>query len=142
LEPEQVNPRLTNFSKRRRRLLTSITLGSWLFAFFIATVHACGLYAEENGRPSHETDALAATATEPDDDPSPGCEEFCATAAAAPVSKVQAVLKAERSPDVLLHSFSRAHCGMRRTVTAELVRPRPSPLPDIDLNIRFVRFAL
>jgi len=137
-----VNPRVTNFSIRRRRLLTSITLGSWLFAFFIATVHACGLYAEGNGFPLHETDARTVTVTEPNDDPSPGCEEFCATVAAAPVSKVQTVLQAERSPHVPLHSHQHAVSAMRRPVTVQFVPPRPPLRPGVDLNIRFVRFAL
>ncbi len=133
---------VTNFSMRRRRLLTSITLGSWLFAFFIATVHACGLYAEENGFPLHETDARTVTATELNDEPSPACEEFCATVAAAPVSKVQTLLQAERSPHVPLDSCLHAVSAMRRLVTVQFVPPRPPPPPDVDLNIRFVRFAL
>ena len=136
-----MNPRVTNFSIRRRRLLTSITLGSWLFAFFIATVHACGLYAEENGFPLHESDACAVTVAEPNDDPSQGCEEFCATAAAAPVSKAQTLFQAERSPHVPLHSCPLAVSAVRRPVAVAFVQPRPPP-PDVDLNIRFVRFAL
>lgn len=137
-----MNSKVTNSSTRRRRILTSITLGSWLLASFIATVHACGLYAEESGFPLHETDAPTVTLAEPTDDPSPGCEEFCATAAVAPVSKVQALLQAERGPDVPLHSCSPAGSAMRRPVTVEFVPPRPPRLPDVDLNIRFVRFAL
>ena len=137
-----MKPGVTNFSIRRRRLLTSITLGSWLFAFFIATVHACGLYAEENGFPLHESDACAVAVSGPNDDPSPGCEEFCATVAAAPVSKVQTLFQAERSPHVPLHSCSHTVSAMRRPATVQFAPPRPPPLPGVDLNIRFVRFAL
>lgn len=126
----------------RRRLLTSITLGSWLFAFFVATVHACGVYAEEHGFPLHESDACAIAVAEPNDDPSPGCEEFCATVAAAPVSKVQTLSQAERSPNGPLHSCARAVSAIRRPVTVQFVPSRSPPLPDVDLNIRFVRFAL
>jgi hypothetical protein len=61
---------------------------------------------------------------------------------AAPVSKVQTLLQAERGPHVPLHSCPHAVSAMRRPVTVQFVPPRPPPLPDVDLNIRFVRFAL
>ena len=133
---------MANFTTRRRRLLTSITLGSWLFAFFVATVHACGLYGEESGFPLHGSDASAITVAEPNDDPTPGCEEFCATVAAAPVSKVQTLSQMARSPYVPLRSCPRAVSAMRRPVTVQFAPSRSPPLPDVDLSIRFVRFAL
>lgn len=133
--------RVTIFRIRWRRLLTSATLGSWLLAVFVATVQGCGLHAAEMGLLQQQTTASTVTPIRGGDDSLPGCEDFCSTATAGRVLELQ-TLQIQSGAHVQLALSSRDDSAKWRPVSAQFTSPRPPPLPAVDLNIRFVRFAL
>jgi hypothetical protein len=126
---------------RWSRLLTSVTLGSWLFAFFIATVHACGWHASEVGFPPQKTSASTVATTEGSGDSLPSREELCVAVTAAPVFKIQA-LQAHVGTHVALPYRVCDGSASRRLVSSQLASPSSVPPLVVDLNLRFVRFVL
>ena len=61
------------FRRRQRKLIISVSLGCWLFAFFLGVVNACevaGELAASHRTATHDHDHGDSTTT--------GCEHFCA----------------------------------------------------------------
>jgi hypothetical protein len=128
------------FNSRRRRILTSVILGCWLSAFFVAAVHACG----SNGEMAGPQPVVAASIDDQghdDGDTHPGCKSFCA-------ENVPVLAKAQGAQDqpvgsaLLLPPFA-GEPLLPPVAWAPSPPHGRSPPPGIALiNIRFVRLAL
>jgi hypothetical protein len=124
-------------SARQRKVLTSVTLGCWLFAFFVGVVHACGL-DEDLGRSQRVV--AASIDNQGDDDARLGCERFCADNLPV-LAKLQSVQDQPGGQTLLLLPFSDEPLLAGMASTPSLLH-RPHPPPGIALNTRFVRLAL
>lgn len=67
------------FNAHRRKVITSVTLGCWLFAFFIGVVHACGQEVALDHARHGGSSVMASTDSQSHDDRdvAPYCEQFC-----------------------------------------------------------------
>jgi hypothetical protein len=122
---------------RHRKILASITLGCWLFAFLVGIASACGLDDER----MHSWAAVAATESQGhgDDAKVPGCEQFRATDLPA-LTKIQSAQDLPGGPTLAPAPFIEVLPAWAS------VTPKPMrwthPPPDIALYTRFVRLAL
>jgi hypothetical protein len=128
------------FSALQRKVLTSVTLGCWLFAFFVGVVHACVL----NGELGHSQQVVSISIDSQgldDHDAHPGCEQFCAEN--VPVLAQASSVAGQSGEQALLPSPPR-WCVSRWVSTASpaVAMHRPHPPPGVALNTRFVRLAL
>jgi hypothetical protein len=127
------------FNAHQLKVLTSVTLGCWLFAIFVGVVHACGL----DGELGHTQQVVAASIDsqrQGDDDAHPGCEQFCADNLPV-LAKLQAVQDQPGGQALLLPSFV-GEPLLARMASVPSPLHRPHPPPGIALNTRFVRLAL
>ena len=114
---------------RRRRLITSLALGAWLFAFVVSVVHACDLANDLVGPLQ-----VAASALDQDSahEMLPGCAQFAAADLPLPAKAMANQGQADVQPSLLVHA-GRSTVTSAATDVPLLARPRPSP--------RFPRFA-
>ena len=63
--------------RQRRKVITGMMLGAWLFAFSVGVVHACG-WLESTAAPGDSV-VVKANDRSTDANPADGCEQFCAT---------------------------------------------------------------
>jgi len=122
----------------QRRVVTSVTLGCWLFAFFVGVVHACGL-DETLGHSQEVVTVSANSQVQGDDAAVPGCEQFCA-ADLPLLAKVQSV---QDQPGG--HALPPPSLGEPLLVRVAWVPSpvhRPHPPPGIALITHYVRLAL
>ena len=127
------------FNAHQRKILTSVTLGCWLFAFFVGVVHACGLDGEL-GRSQQVVAASIDSQRHGDDDAHPGCEQCCADNLPVLV-KLQSVQDQPGGQALLLPPFV-VDPLLARMASVPSPLHRPHPPPGIALNTRFVRLAL
>lgn len=127
------------FSAHQRKVLTSVTLGCWLFALSVGVVHACGLDGEL-GHPQRAVTASTDSEDQGDDDAHPGCERFCADNLLL-LAKLQSVQDQPAGQALLLAPFvGEPLLAWMAPVPSPLHRPHPPP--GIAVNTRFVRLAL
>ena len=125
------------FKARHRKVVTSVALGCWLFAFFVGVIHACGLdeaigHAHQGATVSTDSQGDAA-------DTVPGCEQFCASD--LPVLATPQPAQDQPIGHALLPRF----LGEPLLVRVPSVPPplqRQHPPPGVVLITRFVRLAL
>ena len=123
---------------RRRRILASVSLGSWLFAFFVGVAHACGIEAVLG--PVQQPVTVAADIHDHgDEDALPGCERLCADDFPL-LAKLQAVQDQVGGQALFLPGLGEP-LVVRVAWAPSQVRHLHPP-PDIAPTIRFVRLAL
>jgi hypothetical protein len=127
------------FNAHQRKVLTSVTLGCWLFAFVVGIVHACGLDGER-GRSQQVVAASIDSQRPGDGDVHSGCEQFCADNLPV-LAKLQSVQDQPGGQALLLPPFVGEPLLARMASVPSPLR-RPHSPPDIALNTRFVRLAL
>ena len=122
----------------QRKVVASLALGGWLFAFFVGVAHACGLDAGLGA--AHHAVTVSAVGQNPcDGDALPGCKQFCADDLPV-LAKLQSIqdqpggsaLLPPSSGEPLLVRVAWVHSPLHRLY----------PPPDIAPNTRFVRLAL
>ena len=123
---------------RQCQRIASFALGCWLFAAFVAAVHACAVDGKLVG--AHHATKGAPTHHEQSDNSPPGCEQFCTDMVRAPV-KSTPVLDQSGEPALLLAPVLGAPMvTCAAPLTSLLVHPHPPP--GIALYTRFLRLAL
>jgi len=122
----------------QRKVLTAIALGSWLFAFFVGVVHACGIDAE-SGLLQQTVSISADSQDQDDEDALPGCEQFCADDLPL-LAKLQSVQ--DQPGGYVLPLPSSGAPILARVISASSPLHRRYPPPGIALITRFVRLAL
>jgi hypothetical protein len=127
------------FNAHQRKILTSVTLGCWLFALFVGVVHACGLDGEL-GRSHHVVAVSIDSQRHGDGDAHPGCQQFCADNVPV-LAKLQSVQDQPGGQALLLLPFM-GEPLLARMASVPSPLHRPHPPPGIALNTRFVRLAL
>lgn len=133
---------MTRYRRFRRNILTSVALGTWLFAVLVSAAHACGpgiLHGGHGGlsppvaAQDHETEAVksaAVTASEP----------LCV---AAPTVIPSRAFHAPQVDQPAAVATSPSYLTLAaRIATAPAVLDRPDPPPSIALYTRFLRLAL
>jgi hypothetical protein len=125
------------FNVHQRKVLTSVTLGCWLFALFVGVVHACGLDGELD-RSQHVV--AASIDSHRQSDAHPGCQQCCADNLPVLV-KLQSVQDQPGGQALLLPPFV-GEPLLARMASVPSPLHRPHPPPGIALNTRFVRLAL
>jgi hypothetical protein len=129
---------MVTFNAHQRKVVASVALGCWLFAFFVGVVYACGL-DEGLGYSQQVVTASSENQVGGDEDALPGCERFCAE---KPVlAKLQAVQDQPEGQTLLFARFSGGSLLPPFASTPSTVH-RLYPPPGIALNTRFVRLAL
>ena len=123
---------------RHRKHVASFALACWLFAVFVAAVHACTLEGELVG--AHAVTASATEHHEQGGISPPGCEQFCTDVVRAPV-KSTLVLDQPAEQALLLATVVGAPT-VTSAVPATSPLDRPHPPPGIALYSRFLRLAL
>jgi hypothetical protein len=122
----------------QRKVVTSVTLGCWLFAFFVGVVHACGL-EQALGHSQQVVAALTDSQGQGDEDALPSCEQFCADDVPV-LAKLQSV---QDQPGG--HALPPPSLGdplLVRVAAVPSPLHRPHPPPGVALITRFVRLAL
>lgn len=122
----------------QRKVLTSVTLGCWLFALFVGVAHACGLDAALSPL-HHAVTVSVGSQDQGDEDALLGCEQFCADDLPV-VAKLQLVQDHPGGHALPLPSLGEPL--IIRVAWAPSLARRLDPPPDIAPNIRFVRLAL
>jgi len=122
----------------RRKVVTSVTLGCWLFAFFVGVVHACVL--DEALGHTHQVVIVATDNRDIGDDHAvPGCEQFCATDVPV-LAKLQSVQDQPGGHALPLPFLDEPL--LVRVASVPSPPHRPHPPPGVALITRFVRLAL
>jgi hypothetical protein len=121
----------------RRKVIASVCLGTWFFAFFVAIAHACDVEAAL-GPLQHAVAAPADCQDQSDKDALPGCKQLCADDLPV-LAKLQAVQ--DQTGGQALPPPSLGAPLVLRVSWAPQVR-HLHPLPDFAPNIRSVRLAL
>ena len=127
---------MTFLRPRQRKRIASFALGCWLFAAFVAAVHACAVDGELVG--AHPVTMGATHHDEQGDNSPPGCEQFCTD-----VALVKSTLAQDQLGEPALLAAPVLGAPMvtgAALVTSPLDRPHPSP--GIALYTRFLRLAL
>jgi hypothetical protein len=123
-------------ARRHRKLLTSLVLGTWLFAHFVAVVHACNTLAPAG---VHDVAMVMDAGQGGEDDCSKNCLQFCSDD--TPVAgKVQFVQDQPAGQPLLV-----AHPDVAwnpASLSARTVDQRAHPPPDVPLLLRTLRLAL
>lgn len=128
-----------SLSKRRRKSLTSIVLGVWLFALFVGFVHACGL--DEDSLRADQIKAVNAGCHGQGDQGIPAaCAKFCSDDLPL-LAKVKALQDPPAGQAFLIVSIN-GDSFLRGPVSNPTLLPSPDPPPVIAVNTRLVRLAL
>ena len=125
------------FQPRHRKLISSVALGCWLFAFFVAVVSGCEIVGEL-AAPHHAT--TGAIHHHDLDDAQTGCEQFCAN----DISTQAKVKSFQHQPGGQL-SLTAPVAGphaVAGVLSASSLPDHPDPPPDLALYARFLRFVL
>lgn len=130
---------MARFNAHQRKILTSVTLGCWVFALFVGVVHACGL-DEALGHSQQMVSASIDSHGQGDDDAGTGCERFCADN--LPVLAKLQMVQDQPGGQALISPLRVGEPLFARMTAATSRLDRPHPPPGIALNIRFVRLAL
>lgn len=122
---------------RRRRLITSLALGAWLFAFVVSVVHACDLAGELGGWSLQV--AASALDRSSSDEVLPGCAQFAAADLPLPTKATASQVQAPVQPALPVRAG-------RGTVTSAApgvpLLGRSRPPPQVPPFARFLRLAL
>lgn len=127
------------FNAHQRKVVASVALGCWLFAFLVGVVYACGP-DEALGYSQQVVMASSENQAEGDEDAVPGCERFCSENMPV-LAKLQAVQDQPEGQTLLFARFSGGSLLPPIASTPSTVH-RLYPPPGIALNTRFVRLAL
>jgi hypothetical protein len=123
---------------RQRKVVTSVALGCWLFAFFVGVIHACGL--NEGIDHSQQASAIVIDCqSQGDDDGVPDCERFCANNLPV-LAKLQSVQ--DQPGGTALPAPFLGQPFLVRLGTLPPALHRSHPPPAVALITRFVRLAL
>lgn len=125
---------------RQRRVLASVTLACWLFAFVVGVVQACGLHEALSFAPHAPTASVDSQDRHGDDDAHQHCERNGADEMAL-LAKLQSVQDQPGGQAFILppgvgDSF------LARLSTSPVLLYRPRPPPGIAVYTLFARLAL
>jgi len=121
--------------RRHRRVLTALVLGTWLFALFAATAHACVPGNEHIARVA----CVAIAGGEAGLGHSSGCEQFCHDDTPV-LSVLQLVHDQPAAPPLSVSTAVDLPGHARRRAAPACVRAH-SP-PDVPILLRSLRLAL
>lgn len=133
---------MTRYRRFRRNVLTSVALGSWLFAVLVSAAHACGIGDLHGGHGSLVPPRAAQSHANGAERPAAlsACLPFCAEVAPAVASRACHAPQVDQPATV---ATSPSYLGLApRIATAAAVLDRPDPPPGIALYTRFLRLAL
>ena len=124
--------------QRQRKLVASFALGCWLFAFFVAIVHACTLDGELVD--SHHVSTGATDHQSQGDHPPTACEQFCADAAR--LAAKSTLFQDQTGEQALLLAPTSGAPMVPGIAPVASLPDRPHPPLGIALYTRFLRLAL
>ena len=128
------------FNAHRRKVLTSVTLGCWLFAFVVGIVHACGLDGEPAGSQHVIAASIDSRGCQGDGDTHSGCKTFCAESVPV-LAKGQSAQDQPVGPALLLQPLAAVPL-LAPVASVPSPLQRRNPPPGVFLNTRYVRLAL